>query len=143
MARDVCAVIETVKDSIWQRGHKPAGWMEQLVTDVCEDAGVGWMRPDLTVTKVACETTFGGRWFAYRNGIGLIVHPSKTINYGVIVHELGHYLRWAFGGDEPGEHDAQFYALMQKLYPRWGVSFQTAMTIEHAPPSEWRQKRLW
>lgn len=141
--KDACAVIETVKDSIWQKGHKPAPWMVRLVDDMAKEAGVGWMKPELIVTRVECDSTFGGRWFAYRNGIGLIVHPSKTINYGVLVHEFGHYLRWAFGGDEPGEHDAEFYALVERLYPLWGVSFETAKTIEHAPPSSWRKGRVW
>lgn len=141
--RDACAVIETVRESIWKRGQRPPVWMEQLVDDICRDAGVLWMRPELVVTKVDCDTTFGGRWFAGRNGIGVIIHPSKVINYGVTVHECGHYLRWVFGGDETGEHDEEYYALMERLYQRWGVSFETAMTIEHAPPRRWREKRLW
>jgi len=143
MARDACATIETVRASIWKTGKRPPPWMDKLVDDVCKEMGVEWMRPELAVTKVACDTTFGGRWFAGHNGIGVILHPSKTINYGVTIHELGHFARWAFGGDAPGEHDEEFYALVERLYPLWGVSFETAMTIEHAPPRRWREKRLW
>ncbi len=142
--RDACAVIETVRDTIWRgKGQRPPQWAEELVDRISRDADVEWMRPELIATRVECESTFGGRWFAYRNGIGLILHPSRSVTYGVLVHEMGHFLRWAFGGDEPGEHDEDFYRLMEKLYPRYGVSFETAKIIEHAPPRSWREGKRW
>ena len=60
MARDACATIETVRASIWKTGKRPPPWMDKLVDDVCKEMGVEWMRPELAVTKVACDTTFGG-----------------------------------------------------------------------------------
>lgn len=141
---DACSRLETVQESIWTKKPEPVPrWIEDLVTRIAEDCGVPFLRPTIRVTRVGCDTTFGGRWFHKHNGIGLILHESQAIVRGTLVHEMGHWRRWVFGGDEPGEHDAYFYEQMEEMYPHYRIGFQTAKTIEAAPPKRWEEKKLW
>lgn len=144
MSGDACDKIEFVSPKVLKQPRlRVPAWINELVAQIAADARVPFMRPDVIVTNLACETTFGGRWFAHVNTIAIVLHPSRAVMRGVVVHEMGHWKRWVFGGDEPGEHDARFYALMEQMYPRYDISFETARTIEHAPPAAWSRGKLW
>lgn len=144
MSRDACEKIELVGRKVLKQPRlRVPSWINELVAQISNDARIPFMKPEILVTRMECETTFGGRWFADHNTIAIVLHPSRAIMRGVVVHEMGHWHRWAFGGDEPGEHDVGFYALMEKLYPRYDIAFDTARTIEHAPPAAWNKGRLW
>lgn len=141
---DACDKIEFVQPKVLKQPRmRVPSWISELVAKIASDARVPFLRPDVIVTRVECETTFGGRWFHQENIVAIVLHPSHATMRGVVVHEMGHWFRWAFGGDEPGEHDARFYALMERLYPQYDISFETARTIEHAPPAKWNKGRLW
>ena len=142
---DACSRQETVQKSIWDK--KPLAvpsWIDKLVERVASDAGVLYMKSEIRVMRAECELTFGGRWFAERNGIGLILNDDKKYTEATLIHELGHWKRWVFGGDEPGEHDEYFYRLMEEMYPEYKISFKYGRMIESAPPARWSTgNKLW
>lgn len=142
---DACSRIETVSNKIWKGPPlKVPAWIAELATRIAETAGAPFMKPTIRVTRLACATTFGGRWFSDRNGVGIVLNDDTAITRGVVVHEVaGHWQRWVYGGDEPGEHDASFYALMEKMYPLYGIPLTIARKIEEKPPQRWLERERW
>ncbi len=142
---DVCSRIESVSEKIWTEAPiRVPAWVNDLVSKIVSTSGVPFMRPTMRVTRLPCPTTFGGRWFHKRNGIGLVLHNDRALTRGVLVHEVaGHWQRWVFGGDEAGEHDANFYKLMEEMYPLYGVPLSIAKQIEQRPPKHWLERETW
>ncbi len=148
---DPCDRLETLPVGVWSKttcrdgqckrmpgaGRPAPPWMEKLVDEIAAGEGLKWIRPVVAVMAPKCSSNFGGRWFPQLNGIGVFEHAQQKYVFGVTVHEMGHWLRWAQGGDEPGEHDQAFYTLMQRLYPKFGVTVKTALSIEAVPPPSW------
>lgn len=150
---DACDIIETVPTKILRVG--PCGpdsrglctlpvpkWMQRLRTRIAKDSGAAFMAPSMRVMRVECESTFGGRWFAEENTVGVILHPSPAITYAVAVHEMAHWLKWIKMGDEPGEHDDDFFKIVEALYKAYGVTLSTAKTVEGSYPHHWN-RRVW
>lgn len=140
-----CSRIEEVKEKIWtEPPMKVPTWINELVTRIAENSGAGFMKPAIRVTRFPCPTTFGGRWFSNRNGVGVVLNDDRAITRAVVIHEVGgHWQRWVYGGDEPGEHDASFYALMEKIYPMYGVPLNIARKVEAKPPKSWLERERW
>jgi hypothetical protein len=133
MSADVCSTVRSIPPSIWSKKPEPIPeWMLRLLDDVIVYAGVpAEFAPRLAVTSMPCDSHFAGRWFYQVNGVAIALQPSLPIIKGVELHELGHWLSWIRNGDEAGEHDDHFYAIMRDLYPAFKVSLETARTIDH------------
>lgn len=154
---DPCDTLETLPVSVWARtsckdgvcktlsgrGSPPPSWMQDVIDTIAESEGLLFMRPLATVMKPRCSSNFGGRWFPQLNAIGVFEHSERKFMHGVVVHEMGHWLCWARGGDEPGDHAEMFYSLMEKLYPVFGVALDTAKRIEAVAPESWQKRQRW
>jgi len=113
-------------------------WLVKLRDDFAKRTGYSFIKPQLRAVTPNCPNTFGGRWFPEHNGIGVLLHSSAPTTFGVAVHEMTHWLQWVKYGDEPGEHDKRFFALLEKTYPAYGVSLKTAKQIEgNYYPKHW------
>lgn len=155
MLSKACERLETVPASVWRgpvrrcfqgscewspgpENARPPAWLVKLRDDFAKRAGYAMMKPALRAIRPSCANTFGGRWFPEHNGIGVLLHDSASTTYGVAVHELTHWLQWVKYGDEPGEHDKRFFALLEHTYPAYNVSLKTAKEIENGYyPAHW------
>lgn len=143
--RDACSRIETVKEKIWETPPlRVPSWVLELNERIAKNAGVAFLKPTIRVTRLACDTTFGGRWFPNRNGVGLALNDDRPLTRAVFIHEVaGHWQRWVFAGDEAGEHDEGFYRLMEEMYPLYGVPISIARQVEARPPKSWVDRKSW
>ena len=142
---DVCSRLEEVTEKIWSEPPIRVPARALAIRDrIAADAGVLFMKPALRATRLKCPTNFSGRWFPNRNAVGFSLGDDWLFTKGILVHEIGgHWQRWVFGGDEPGEHDKEFYALMEIMYPRYGIPLSIALKIEARPPKSWLERKAW
>ncbi len=152
MSKDPCARIQTVPDKIWNDDfpHKPVpSWIYDLVNVISHSADVA--PPTVRVMKVACPTTFGGRWFynacnkkkCVRNAIGIIMHEDRVITRTVVIHEMAHYLSSVRNKDRAGQHDDRFFAIVEPMYRQLRVKLETAKLVEGSYPATWEKGNTW
>lgn len=144
MSDNVCSVVRAIPNTIWSKKPEPVPeWILELVEKIVSDEGVpSEFRPRVAVTSMPCGSHFAGRWFHQVNGVAVALQPSLELVRGVVVHETCHWLSWIRFGDEAGEHDERFYENLRRLYPRYGVSLKTALTIDHHSKDlvDWRSR---
>jgi hypothetical protein len=133
--------IEDVPDDAFDRRLERevdvAPWQHALASEVLSIYAPG--RDELRIKRARPRGAgvFGGRWLPHAIGIVVYTHGDRDIEKGVLLHEICHYLRWLYVGDEPGYHNEGFLCLVEDVYRAYGVPCATAKTIEGQYPETW------
>lgn len=114
-------------------------WSDAFATRVANDQG--HQRPFRVLWVPSRDRLWGGRWFPDAHTVVCFETGDQEFDRAVLIHEIGHDLR-SHAGDRDGHHDAPFFALVERLYRRYGVSIETARRVEdHGYPEAWNRSQ--
>lgn len=145
---DVCKTLETVPDDFFEacsvRGSGcrmvpvPRHLLDLQRQFLKNFSGGRGKEPKLYAMRVACPTTFGGRWFApgFHGAPSpsiVVILSGKDYDQPVLLHEMTHWGRWIDGNDKLGRHDRAFLREVEKAYKHFSIHPSIAQEVEHHP----------
>lgn len=146
---DACSTIETVPDDFFLackrredcRMERVPAYLRELQREFLSkfENTRGVAAPQVYAMRVACKSTFGGRWFApgFHGAPGpaiVVILTGREYERAVLLHEMTHWGRWVDGKDRMGRHDKPFLREVEKAYEAFRVSPDVASSVEHHPP---------